>query len=81
MLEGLSVGEGLFMGLVLFSIRMLSRTNSCLPVEVFLPDEKGYDTYVGLTTKDGFIRGYRIHNTLEHNYYDCFHCGGPTLES
>jgi hypothetical protein len=80
-LEVLSVGEGLFMGLVLFSIRMLSRTNSCLPVQVFVPDGKDYDTYIGPTTKDDFTRRYPIHNTLEHGYYDCFHCGGPALES
>jgi alpha 1,2-mannosyltransferase len=34
------------MGPVLVSIQMLRRTNSYLSVEVFLPDEKDYDTYI-----------------------------------
>jgi len=40
------VGGGAYMGPVLVSIRMLRRKNTILPVEVFLPNEKYYDTYI-----------------------------------
>jgi alpha 1,2-mannosyltransferase len=41
-----AVGGGAYMGPVLVSIRMLRRKNTILPVEVFLPNEKYYDTYI-----------------------------------